>query len=72
MFALENGLTKTLGKFDSIWVVVDRFPKSIHFIPVRVDYNAQQLSKVYVKKSEVSRGASFYYLKLRYAVHTMF
>ena len=27
-------LPKTLGKFDSIWVVVDRLTKSAHFIPV--------------------------------------
>ncbi|WMV25259.1 hypothetical protein MTR67_018644 [Solanum verrucosum] len=44
------GLPKTLGKFDSIWVVVDRLTKSAHFIPVRIDYNAEQLSKVYVKE----------------------
>ncbi|KAH0773625.1 hypothetical protein KY290_010762 [Solanum tuberosum] len=43
-------LPKTLGKFDSIWVVVDRLTKSAHFIPVRVDYNMQQLAKVYVKE----------------------
>ncbi|WMV51117.1 hypothetical protein MTR67_044502 [Solanum verrucosum] len=34
------GLPKTLGKFDSIWVVVDRLTKSTHFIPLRIDYNA--------------------------------
>ncbi|WMV09630.1 hypothetical protein MTR67_003015 [Solanum verrucosum] len=44
------GLPKTLGKFDSIWVVVDRLTKSTHFIPVRIDYNAEQLAKVYVKE----------------------
>ena len=43
------GLPKTLGKFDSIWVVVDRLTKSAHFISVRIDYNAEQLAKVYVK-----------------------
>ncbi|KAH0654669.1 hypothetical protein KY289_032347 [Solanum tuberosum] len=44
------GLPKNLGKFDSIWVVVDRLTKSAHFIPVRIDYNTEQLAKVYVKK----------------------
>ncbi|XP_049390874.1 uncharacterized protein LOC125855220 [Solanum stenotomum] len=44
------GLPKTLGKFDSIWVVLDKLTKSAHFIPVRVDYNMQQLAKVYVKE----------------------
>ena len=43
------GLPKTLGKFDSIWVVVDRLTKSAHFISVRIDYNVEQLTKVYVK-----------------------
>ncbi|WMV51397.1 hypothetical protein MTR67_044782 [Solanum verrucosum] len=32
------GLPKTLGKFDSVWVVVEKLTKSAHFIPVRVDY----------------------------------
>ena len=44
------GLPKTLGKFDSIWVVVDRLTKSAHFISVRIDYNVEQLAKVYVKE----------------------
>ncbi|KAH0655234.1 hypothetical protein KY285_030116 [Solanum tuberosum] len=44
------GLPKTLEKFDSIWVVVDRLTKSAHFIPVRIDYNDEQLAKIYVKE----------------------
>ncbi|KAH0741272.1 hypothetical protein KY290_034315 [Solanum tuberosum] len=44
------GLPKTLGKFDSIWVVVDRLTKSAHFIPIRIEYNVEQLAKVYVKE----------------------
>ena len=44
------GLPKTLGKFDSILVIVDVLTKSAHFIPVRIDYNAEQLAKIYVKE----------------------
>ncbi|WMV29781.1 hypothetical protein MTR67_023166 [Solanum verrucosum] len=44
------GLPKTLGKFDSIWVVVDKLTKSAHFILVRIYYNAEKLAKVYVKE----------------------
>ncbi|WMV09683.1 hypothetical protein MTR67_003068 [Solanum verrucosum] len=44
------GLPKTLGKFDSIWVVADRLTKSAYFISVIIDYNAEQLAKVYVKE----------------------
>ena len=47
------GLPKTLGKFDSIWVIVDRLTKSAHFIPVKVTYNAEKLVKLYI--SEIVR-----------------
>ena len=29
------GLPKTLEKYDSVWVIVDRLTKSSHFIPVK-------------------------------------
>ena len=44
------GLPKTLGKFDSIWVIVDRLTKSAHFIPVKVTYNAEKLAMLYISK----------------------
>ncbi|WMV30101.1 hypothetical protein MTR67_023486 [Solanum verrucosum] len=53
------GLPKTLGKFDSIWVVVDRLTKSPHFIPIIIDYNAEQLAKVYVKEIVRLHGVPF-------------
>ena len=42
------GLPKTMGKYDSIWVIVDRLTKSAHFIPVKVTYNAEKLAKIYI------------------------
>ena len=47
------GLPKTMGKYDSIWVIVDRLTKSANFIPVKVTYNAEILAKLYI--SEVVR-----------------
>ena len=47
------GLPKTLGKFDSIWVIVDRLTNSSHFIPVKMTYNAEKLAKLYI--SEIVR-----------------
>ena len=44
------GLPKTLGKFDSIWVIVDRLTKSAHFISVKVTYNAEKLARLYISK----------------------
>ena len=46
-------LPKTMGKYDSIWVIVDRLTKSAHFIPVKVTYNGEKLDKLYI--SEVVR-----------------
>ena len=47
------GLPKTLGKYDSIWVIVDRLTKSAHFIPVMVTYNEEKLAKLHI--SEIVR-----------------
>ena len=47
------GLPRTMGKYDSIWVIVDRLTKSAHFISVKVTYNAEKLAKIYI--SEIVR-----------------
>ena len=47
------GLLKTLGKYDSIWVNIDRLTKSAHFISVKVTCNAEKLAKLYI--SEIVR-----------------
>ncbi|WMV08847.1 hypothetical protein MTR67_002232, partial [Solanum verrucosum] len=44
------GFPKTLGKFDSIWVIVDRLTKSAHFVPVKMTYNAEKLAKLYIRE----------------------
>ncbi|XP_060182236.1 uncharacterized protein LOC132611894 [Lycium barbarum] len=44
------GLSKTLGMFDSIWIIVDRLTKSAHFIPVRITYDAEKLAKIYIRE----------------------
>ena len=46
-------LPNTLGKFDSVWVIVDRLTKSAHFILVKVTYNVEKLAKLYI--SEIVR-----------------
>ena len=39
-----------MGKFDSIWVIVDRLTMSAHFIPVKVTYNTEKLAKLYISE----------------------
>ena len=44
------GLPKTLKQHDAIWVIVDRFSKSAHFLPVRMTYSMDQLAELYVQE----------------------
>ncbi|XP_020532207.1 uncharacterized protein LOC110008552, partial [Amborella trichopoda] len=44
------GLPRTTGMYDSVWVVVDRFTKSAHFLPVKVTYTVDQYADLYVKE----------------------
>ena len=44
------GLPRTSRGFDSIWVIVNRLTKSVHFIPVRVSYSAERLARVYIQE----------------------
>jgi hypothetical protein len=43
------GLPRTPTEEDSIWIVVDLLMKSAHFIPIRVKYPMDKLSKLYVQ-----------------------
>ena len=63
------GLPKTLGKFDSIWVNVDRLTKSAHFIPVKMTYHAGKLSKLYV--SEIVRLHGFHFTSYQIEVRNL-
>jgi len=44
------GLPKTAKGYDSIWVVVDRFTKSAHFIPVKIGYKSHQYAELYIAR----------------------
>lgn len=44
------GLTSNLGIFYSIWVKVYRLTKSPYFIPEWVNYNVENLAKIYIRK----------------------
>ena len=35
------GLPKTVGQHESAWVIVDRFTKSAHFLPVKTTYTVE-------------------------------
>ena len=45
-----TGLPKVRGGYDSIWFIVDRLTKSAHFIPVKTTYQAEDVTKIYLKE----------------------
>ena len=44
------GRPVTRRKHDSIWVVVDQWTKSAHFLPARTDYSLDKLTELYIKE----------------------
>ncbi|KAF3626733.1 hypothetical protein FXO38_29094 [Capsicum annuum] len=48
----EVGLSKTLERYDSIWLITNRLMKSSHLLSVQVDYNSHNSVKIYVKVLE--------------------
>ena len=42
------GLSNTQRGYDSIWIVVDRLTKSIHFIIVKAAYTVAQYAQLYI------------------------
>jgi hypothetical protein len=52
------GLPLTAHKFDSIWVIVDRFAKSAHIIPVHTHYTAEKYAMIYIARVLCLHGVS--------------
>ncbi|XP_062117928.1 uncharacterized protein LOC133831576 [Humulus lupulus] len=44
------GLPKTTKQHDSVWVILDRFTKLAHFVPVRTVFTAEQYAVLYVQE----------------------
>lgn len=62
-YGLCYSLSKTLGKYNSIWHIVDSLTKSAYSILMQVTYNATKLAKVYLKELFHLNGViNFYYL----------
>jgi hypothetical protein len=63
------GLPRTQSGYDSIWVIVDRLTKVVHFIPIKTTYSRSQLAVLYMlrivylhgvwKKIVSDRGTQF-------------
>jgi hypothetical protein len=44
------GLPLTAHKVDSIWVIVDFFTKSTHFIPMHTCFTVEKYARIYIAR----------------------
>nr|GEV73235.1 putative reverse transcriptase domain-containing protein [Tanacetum cinerariifolium] len=49
-------LPKTTKGYDTIWVIVDRLTKSVHFLPMRENDPMEKLMKLYMKEVVAQHG----------------
>nr|GEW64352.1 putative reverse transcriptase domain-containing protein [Tanacetum cinerariifolium] len=51
-----NKLPRTRSRHDSIWVIVDRLTKFVHFLAVRDDYKTEKLARLYIHEIIARHG----------------
>ncbi|GKD27041.1 putative reverse transcriptase domain-containing protein [Tanacetum coccineum] len=51
-----NKLPRTSSGHDSIWVIVDRLTKSVHFLAIREDYKTEKLARLYINEIVARHG----------------
>jgi transposase InsO family protein len=44
------GLPRTAKGYDSIWVIIDRLTKIVHFLPVKVKYTVATYVELYIAR----------------------
>ncbi|KAI3669469.1 hypothetical protein L6452_40705 [Arctium lappa] len=49
-------LPRTGKGHDSIWVIVDRLTKSVHFLPIQEDYKMEKLARIYISEIVTRHG----------------
>nr|GEY32392.1 putative reverse transcriptase domain-containing protein [Tanacetum cinerariifolium] len=53
---LVTKLPRSSSGYDASWVIVDRLTKSAHFLPIREDYTADKLAKIYINEIVARHG----------------
>ena len=50
------GIPCIVNDYDPIWVIVDRFSKSAHFLPIKVTCIMDHLAELYIRKAVKLHG----------------
>ena len=64
------GIPRTRRQHDSIWVIVDRLTKSVHFIPVKSTYRVEDYARLYI--DEMAWDSFVYHFRLRSSAYFTF
>ncbi|GJV60930.1 putative reverse transcriptase domain-containing protein [Tanacetum coccineum] len=51
-----TNLPRTSSGHDTLWVIMDRLTKSIHFLPIREDYKMDRLARLYLNEIVARHG----------------
>ncbi|GJT96213.1 putative nucleotidyltransferase, ribonuclease H [Tanacetum coccineum] len=51
-----SGLPRTSSGYDTIWVIVDRLTKSVHFLPMKKTDSMEKLTQMYLKEIVCKQG----------------
>ena len=43
-------LPQTVNSYDMIWVIVDRFTKSVHFLSMKISCKMEHLAELYIRE----------------------
>jgi transposase InsO family protein len=52
------GLPRTQSDYDSIWMIMDRLTKVVHFVPIKTTYFEPQLAELYMLRIVYLHGVS--------------
>ena len=52
------GLHQTQKAYNSIWVIVDMLTKSLHFIPIKSTYSAEDYARIFIDEIVCNNGIS--------------
>ncbi|GJT92017.1 putative reverse transcriptase domain-containing protein [Tanacetum coccineum] len=47
---LVTKLPRSSGRYDAIWVIIDRLTKLAYFLPIREDYKTEKLARIYINE----------------------
>ena len=44
------GLPRIVNGYDMIWVIMDKFTKSAHFLVIKITYTIEHLAELYIRE----------------------